>query len=114
MRDLIIEQLAEIENLTLVGHTDTEVDAVERLRSEACDIVILDIKLRQGSGIGVLRTLAIAQAPTSRLQKIIFSNYVEGEFRQTTERHGARCFFDKASEFPRLLALLKRFASEWH
>lgn len=104
VRDLLVEHLNDIEGVRVVGTADSERDAVSALRDTPCDVIILDIKLRQGSGIGVLRTLDTASGPNAT--RIIFSNYTEGEYRAVATRLGAAYFFDKASGLRALLELI--------
>lgn len=111
VRDLVIEEIENTEGLSLAGYADTEREASEKLRDVPWDVVIVDIKLKQGTGLGVLRSLAGRDTQTRDGCKIMFSNFDDEEFRVLSERYGAQYFFDKASEFPELLALLKGLAA---
>ena len=105
VRELIIEHLSDIDGIEFSGFAETEDDAVIELRSNCFDVVILDIELRQGNGISVLRSLA----ETLTLQgsvKIIFSNNVSNAYRRIGAQYGIHYFFDKTTELPRLHALL--------
>lgn len=104
VRDLLTEQLNDIEGVLVVGSAESEQDAIEGLRDTACDVVILDIKLREGSGIGVLRTLD--KSSTSDVTRVIFSNYTESEYRTLAKRLGAEYFFDKSTDFRALINLI--------
>lgn len=112
VRDVIIEQLADIANTTVVGYADTEENAIEQLRCTACDVIVLDIRLKRGSGLGVLRHLQKLGPDRMPATRIILSNYVEGEYRKLAQRYGAQYFFDKAADFSRLLTLLAELAGE--
>lgn len=113
VRDLIVENLSDIPNLEFAGFSDTESDALEQLNKQGFDVVILDIELRLGNGISLLRSLA-ALPPTKNL-KIIFSNNVSSAYRRVGNEYGVRHFFDKTSELPKLRALLQEFsANSWN
>ena len=73
VRELLTEQLNDIDGVLVVGTAESERGALEGLRQTPCDVVILDIKLSEGSGIGVLRTLD--QWSLGDMTRIIFSNY---------------------------------------
>lgn len=108
VRDLLTEQLHDIEGVRVVGSAQSEQDAVSALRQTPCDVIILDIKLRQGSGIGVLRTLGPAVG--SSVACIIFSNYTENEYRRLATQLGAAHFFDKSSDFAALVEVITALA----
>ncbi|MGH8595669.1 MAG: response regulator [Gammaproteobacteria bacterium] len=104
------EQLNELPNVIVVGNTDSEQGAVELLGSTEYDVVILDIQLRLGTGIGVLRTLARLPEPARKHTAMIYSNYAEGEYRAAAARFGARYFFDKTADTQSLLATVAQLA----
>lgn len=104
VRDLLTEQLNDIDGVLVVGSAESERGAIEGLRQTPCDVVILDIKLSEGSGIGVLRTLDKSSA--SDMTRIIFSNYTESEYRSVARRLGAEHFFDKSTDFRALINLI--------
>lgn len=105
VRELIIEHLSDIDGIEFSGFAETENDAIAELRNQRFDVVILDIELRQGNGISVLRSLA--ETPTSQESvKIIFSNNVSNAYRRIGAQYGVHYFLDKTTELPRLHALL--------
>ncbi len=63
------------------------------------DVVVLDLRLAQGSGFDVLRALH-AQAPA--IGVYMLSNFADAPYRRLAERLGARDFFDKSTEFERV------------
>lgn len=107
--DLISENLARIPKLKLLGIAETESEALAMLRAQPCDVLILDIQLRQGNGINLLRVLS-TDPDFSQTIKIVLSNHVSGTYRRICEQYGVQFFFDKTSEFPQLQRLLARFS----
>ncbi|MFC3111378.1 response regulator [Undibacterium arcticum] len=110
VRALLAEDLAQIPGLALTGFADTENDALQQLRRQAWDILILDIQLSQGNGIHLLRKLSEDDKLADKL-KIIFSNHVGNAYRRISEQYGVRYFFDKSSDFLQLHCLLEQFGS---
>lgn len=110
VRELLAEDLAQIPGMALTGFAASESDALQQLRQQAWDILILDIQLSQGNGIDLLRQLSEDGALADKL-KIIFSNHVGNAYRRISEQYGVRYFFDKSSEFPQLHSLLEQFGS---
>jgi CheY-like chemotaxis protein len=107
--DLITENLTRIPKLALLGIAETENEALAMLQAQPCDVLILDIQLRQGNGINLLRVIS-ADPAYARTIKIVLSNHVSGTYRRICEQYGVQFFFDKTSEFPQLQRLLSRFS----
>lgn len=114
VRDIMLEQIDDLPNVICSGYADSEMTAIEDLRRAACDILILDIKLKAGTGIGVLRAVAAGDWPKPPPTRIIFSNYTDHAFRTLAQSLGATHFFDKTRDFPTLLALISELASTPH
>jgi DNA-binding NarL/FixJ family response regulator len=106
VRDLIVASLADVEGITWSGFADSENDAIEQLQHSHNDILIVDIELRQGNGMNLLRRLMQSNIHADSL-KIIFSNNVCDAYRRAGAKYGVRYFFDKSFELPELQALLK-------
>jgi DNA-binding NarL/FixJ family response regulator len=105
VRDLMIDTLSEIPGVVFAGFAEEEADALKKIDAEPFDVLILDIELKQGNGMSLLRTLAASPKPLNST-KIIFSNNVSNAFRRAGEKYGVRFFFDKSSEFTKLRDLL--------
>lgn len=110
IRDLIIEDFASIPGITLAGTAETESDALVQLSSRYCDVLILDIQLKQGNGINLLRRLSTSSEQAHCL-KIVLSNHTGGTYRRMSEQYGVRYFFDKTSQFPELHKLLQQLSA---
>jgi DNA-binding NarL/FixJ family response regulator len=110
VRAFIVENVGGIEGVSIAGCSDTEIDALQKLRRQVCDVLIMDIELKQGNGMSLLRTLC-----NSRLQpgilKIVFSNHINGVYRRIGEQYGVHFFFDKTTDFLRLRALLEQLGA---
>lgn len=105
VRDLMIDTLTEIPGVVFAGFADEEADALKKIDADSFDVLILDIELKDGNGMSLLRTLAESHKPLNSV-KIIFSNNVSNVYRRAGEKYGVRFFFDKSSEFTKLRDLL--------
>jgi CheY-like chemotaxis protein len=84
---------------------DGGLEAARRIQPDA---VILDIRLRQGSGLQVLQALKTDPEPPL---VIMLTNHPSEHHRQWCRAHGADFFFDKSREFEKVLDVLsERFA----
>ena len=107
-RENLVAALKESAPVEIAGCADDEAGAVAWLRREgnACDLVIVDIFLKSGSGLGVLKAMASAAAP----QRVVLTNHATPEVRVKCLELGAVQVFDKSNELDEMLGWLKRFA----
>jgi two-component system OmpR family response regulator len=102
----VIERIAENTASDVVGCAETEDDALAGIRELQPDVIVLDIQLRQGNGLNVLRRLQ--RMPLQRRPVVIvFSNHAESDFRRRAVADGARYFLDKAADFDHLTEVLE-------
>ncbi len=110
IRARLAETLSEIPNLAVVGLAETETEALALLASGEWDAVILDLQLKQGTGLGVLKKLRQGWRPT-HTKVIVFTNYAFPQYRDRSLSFGADYFFDKSREFHRVAEVLADLAS---
>lgn len=105
LRERVIESLEENGNTRIVGSADTEDEAISGIISSAPDAVILDIQLREGNGLNVLRRLRSIDMEV-RPMIIILTNYNYPEFRYRAMSAGTDYFCDKATELHRIAEII--------
>jgi DNA-binding NarL/FixJ family response regulator len=108
VRDRLVAMLWDIPAVQVVGEADNQDDAVTRIQRLGPDVVVLDIKLRQGTGIGVLEDV---KRRSPRTTTIMLTNYANPEFRRCCVSLGADYFFDKTVEFEKVKEVLKKLAA---
>jgi DNA-binding NarL/FixJ family response regulator len=102
IRDNLVAALEEIVPLTVVGTAEDEAGALQWLADpqHACDIAIVDIFLRRGTGLNVLRAL---QHNGHRTERVVLTNYATDEIRRHALALGASRVFDKSGEIDALV-----------
>jgi two-component system, OmpR family, response regulator len=102
IRENLIATLEEMVPLKVVGWADSARSAVEWLQSGAndCDLVIVDLFLRQGSGMQVLQQLAEHAHAADR---VVLTNYATPDVRSQCLKLGASRVFDKSGEIDALI-----------
>jgi DNA-binding NarL/FixJ family response regulator len=98
--------LAEIEGTEAVGVAATAQGAIEGILAAQPDVVVLDLRLAEGSGLDVLRALRAAGPAGEAIAVYMLSNFAETPYRRLAERLGAQGFFDKSTEFERVRDVL--------
>ncbi|TMH55663.1 MAG: response regulator [Betaproteobacteria bacterium] len=109
IRKRIMDNLRSIGGFVVVGFAESEDDAVAAITETEPDVVVTDIRLKEGNGIEVVRQ--VRQASLTSPPKIyVLSNYASPEYRHECELVGADAFFDKSGEYDRFLDTLQRVA----
>ncbi|MDB5957388.1 response regulator [Ramlibacter sp.] len=102
IRENLIETLEELASVQALGWSDTEKDAKSWMAAHhgGWDLVVVDLFLRQGSGLGVLE----ACQDRGRGQRVVvLSNYATDDMRKRCAQLGADAVFDKSNEIDALV-----------
>ena len=111
LRELLTEAFASIGGVVLAGFAEAEDDAFEQLCRLSYQILILDIELKKGNGINLLRRLCVLPGHLPETT-IIFSNNVSAAYRRAAAPLGVDYFFDKTAEFTQLQQLLEALGNK--
>jgi DNA-binding NarL/FixJ family response regulator len=103
IRENLIATLQEMLDIEVVGCAGDEQSAVRWLAEpdNACDLVIIDIFLKSGTGLEVLRQCGVLQ-PEAR--RVVLTNFATPDMRQRCRQLGADAIFDKSAELEELIA----------
>ena len=109
IRENLIAALEELAPVEVVGTAEDETSAVNWLgkNQEVCNLVIIDIFLKRGSGLGVLRAASDLHKPMSL---VVLSNYATPDMRRKCMELGASRVFDKSNEIDALILYCARLA----
>lgn len=103
IRENLIGTLEELACVKALAWAETESEARAWLAAQpACwDLAIVDLFLKQGSGLGVLEACRRRDA---RQRVVVLSNYATADMRQRCAQLGADAVFDKSNEIDALIA----------
>ena len=112
IRENLIATLEELASVEAVGVAETEDDGKAWLTAHGgqWDLAILDLFLRQGSGLGVL---AACRSRSPGQKVVVLSNYATPDVRMRCAQLGVDAVFDKSNEIDALVdycVLLSRSA----
>jgi DNA-binding NarL/FixJ family response regulator len=110
IRENLIATLEELGPVEVVGTAEDEWTAVQWLTQPGsdCDLVIVDIFLSGGSGLGVLRA---AREVPHRHKLVVLSNYATQDIRNKCIELGADRVFDKSNDIDALIQYCGRLAN---
>ncbi len=109
IRENLVAALEEMAPIRVVGNAEDEASAVVWLSrpENRCDLVVVDIFLKSGSGLGVLKAASTLPAPT---KLVVLSNYATPDMRRKCLELGADRVFDKSNEIDALILYCCRLA----
>lgn len=103
MRNHLRYMLSEITGVLIVGYAADESTAIAQIDAAPPDVVILDLSLQQGSGIGVLESIKKSHPQT---KVMVLTNYTDEFYFNRCKGAGADYFFDKSFQFMKVGAAL--------
>jgi len=108
LRQRIVEAIEDAPLLNMIGWADTEVGALAKIEVLHPDVVILDIRLNEGSGLKVLAALrnkALEPMPGV----VVYTSCPRAEYMPRVMEMGADHFLEKGTQLPDLLRVLHSF-----
>jgi two-component system OmpR family response regulator len=102
IRENLIGTLEELTCVKVTGTSATEGDALAWLEqnSDRWDLVIVDLFLKQGSGIHLAQCIE-RRRPNQKI--VVFSNYINASVRKRCAQLGVDAVFDKSTEIDALV-----------
>ena len=111
VRERLFEMLQGVPETTVRMVSACARDAIDDILADRPDVVLLDLRLDQGSGFDVLRAVHEA-AP--EVDVYVLTSFASEPYRRLARRFGARDFFDKSTEFERMRAAVCARAASRH
>lgn len=110
IRDNLIATLEELAHVDAIGCSDNEDEGKEWLleNSGQWDLAILDLFLKQGSGLGVL---AACKDRKANQKIVVLSNYATADIRHRCLQLGVDAVFDKSNEIDALVEYCRNLSA---
>jgi two-component system, OmpR family, response regulator len=107
LRDRLIEMLTLPGVVHVAAAVDTEAAAIGQVETDRFDVLIIDVELREGSGINVIREARELYGEGEQPLIIVLTNYSLQAVRDRCIAAGADYFLDKMSQFGELRQLIE-------
>jgi CheY-like chemotaxis protein len=109
VRVRLAEMLTDPGVMRVTATAETEAEACELLNDHVFDVLVVDVELRQGSGVSVVRReRALRPGPASQPLIIILTNFAMPPSRERCLAAGADHFLEKLGQFDQLYPLILR------
>ena len=111
IRESLITTLEELSEVKVIDTAEDEHNAVAWLSDpgNVVDLVIIDIFLKGGSGLGVLRSI---HQLALRYHLVVLTNYATEDMRQRCLALGASRVFDKSNDIDALIAYCDKLSGD--
>jgi len=109
----LVDLLSEPGRLTVAAQAATQSEAVLKLRETPYDVLVVDIELAEGNGVGVIRQARQLYAPEAQPLIIVLTNYASDFVRDHCFAAGADYFLDKMRDIARLKPIVADGRSKW-
>ena len=118
LRVLVVEDLPRVQVLLrelidepgrfeIAGMAETEHDAIEQYHALQPDALVIDLNLRQGTGLGVI--MAVRRTPAARRPLLlVLTNHALPVLEAACLSAGADHFLDKSRDFHKVRPLLEQ------
>ena len=101
----LLRELVEGIGATLIGEADAADAAIADIRALHPDVVVVDIRLREGTGFAVLHALRDSFGARAPIY-IMLTNYVNDAYRDAANALGVDYFFDKSRQISEMVRVL--------
>lgn len=109
LRESLISLISELPKIEKIAQAQDAKQAMTSFQEFNPDVVVLDIRLSDGNGIDVLQKIKEQKAA---LPVIMFTNYPYPQYRKKCIEAGADFFFDKSTEFLKVLDVIKEYTQK--
>ncbi len=100
--------IEETDDLKVVGEAESSAEALKQIRSEPCDVVLLDISMPDRNGMD---TLAIIAKDHPKVAVLMLSTHPENQYAERALRGGASGYLTKQSAPAQLVNAIRRVAT---
>lgn len=108
IRRRLAAMIADLVGVEVIGEASSAQEGLELTEDLNPDVVIVDIRMPGRSGIGMLEDMkSLETVPTI----IVLTNYPYVAYRRRCLELGADHFFDKSTQFERVLEVLRGMSS---
>lgn len=107
--DRLISMISDIPGIEIVGQASNAQEAIGSIQKQKPDVVVLDIRMPGGNGFDVLEKI---KKDKPALLIIMLTNYPYPQYRKKCMDAGADFFFDKSTEFHKVIEVLKQVVQE--
>lgn len=81
-------------------------DALITIEKDKPDIMILDLMLKSGTGLDLLKAI---KSKEDRPMTILYSNFLDSQYKLSAKKLGVEEYFDKSDDIFKLVEIIKKY-----
>lgn len=112
LREVIVDMLSSISDVKVVSQAEGQAEALAEIQKHRPKMVIVDLELAQGNGLGVLQALKSEPARYGDPIRIVYTNHTSPTLKQRCSELDIGGFFDKSYQFDELMSFVQNAAAE--
>jgi DNA-binding NarL/FixJ family response regulator len=106
IQNRLVRFIEELPDISIVGISTDIISAYDKILDAHTDAMILDIQLRDGNGLVLLKKIKTTHP---EIRVVVLSNHSSDANRMQALRAGADSFLDKSTDFEQIPNLLHRW-----
>ena len=106
IRKRLVAMVRMISGINVIGEAESVNEAIRGVLGSPVDTLLLDLQLRDGTGLEVLTRLKQARPD---LRVIVLTNFATQQYRQASLSAGAEFCLDKSQEFGLVPGILRNW-----
>lgn len=112
LREMLSEMMDGIDRVDVDVLADGQTSALRQMAKQPVDVAIVDLELKEGSGLGLIRALNDDPQKYGAPKAVVFSNYAVSSMSRRCRELGVAEVFDKSFQLPELLAFIQNEVNE--
>ena len=110
IRQAITTLLSKVKGIESIREASNVKKAMILINDCRLDVVIMDIHLRHGNGLNILKYI---KEKSSTILLIVLTNDVLPEYRKICDDYNADYFFDKSTEFEKIVDVINKTRNKY-
>jgi two-component system response regulator DevR len=106
IRRRLVAMVRMVAGIDVIGEAESVSEAIEGVLGSPTDMVLLDLQLKDGTGLEVLARVKQARP---ELRVIMLTNFATPQYRQASLSAGAEFCLDKSREFGLVPGILRNW-----
>ncbi len=107
LREMLVDVVSSVDKVAVVAEAEDQANGLSLMEAHRPDLVIIDLELKTGSGIGILTALSNDPERYGNPKTVIFTNHGSSVLRRRCEDLGVDGFFDKSYQLDELIDFIQ-------
>lgn len=107
IKEIMLENLESLDNIQAIYHADKQTEALKTIEKHKPDLIIIDLELLEGNGLGLLTEIKAHPEKFGQPKKVVFTNHTSPLLRRKCEATHIQGFFDKSYQLDDMLTYIQ-------